>query len=137
MKKSILPLAAAVAGFILAACASVEYQGESLPALHSDAPVKFYLASELEKMPADIAEQLEIEGIYQGYLARQAQDIVAFKKEEALIIPEDFDYAHVGGLSNEIVERLQKERPSTIGAMTRMRGITPASINSLQPAKNL
>ena len=54
MKKSILPLAAAVAGFILAACASVEYQGESLPALHSDAPVKFYLASELEKMPGVI-----------------------------------------------------------------------------------
>ena len=51
MKKNFLPLTAAVAGFILAACASVEYQGESLSALHSDAPVKFYLASELEKMP--------------------------------------------------------------------------------------
>ena len=86
---------------------------------------------ELEKIPADIAEQLEIEGIYQGYLARQAQDIVAFKKEEALQIPEDFDYARVGGLSNEIVERLQQTRPATIGAMTRMRGITPASVTAI------
>ena len=86
---------------------------------------------ELAKIPADIAEQLEIEGIYQGYLARQAQDIAAFKKEEALIIPEDFDYAQVGGLSNEIVERLQADRPATIGAMTRMRGITPASVTAV------
>ena len=51
MKKRFLPLTAAVVCFILAACASVEYQGESLPALSSDAPVKFYLASELDKMP--------------------------------------------------------------------------------------
>ena len=51
MKKIFLPLAAAFAGFVLAACASVEYEGESLPALSSDAPVKFYLATELEKMP--------------------------------------------------------------------------------------
>lgn len=86
---------------------------------------------ELEKFSADIAEQLEIEGIYQGYLARQAQDIAAFKKEEALQIPENFDYAKVGGLSNEIVERLQRERPATIGTMTRMRGITPASVTAV------
>lgn len=51
MKKAFLPLAAAVTAFVLAACASVEYEGESLPALSSDAPVKFYLATELEKMP--------------------------------------------------------------------------------------
>ena len=51
MKKSILTLTAAAACFILAACAGVEYEGESLPALSSDAPVKFYLASDLDKMP--------------------------------------------------------------------------------------
>ncbi len=51
MKKCFLPLAAAVAGLILAACSSVDYRGESLPALRSDVPVKFYLATELEKMP--------------------------------------------------------------------------------------
>ena len=51
MKKSFLPLTFAVACFILAACSSVKYEGESLPALSSDAPVKFYLATELEKMP--------------------------------------------------------------------------------------
>ena len=51
MKKSFPALLAAVVCFILAACAEVQYQGESLPALSSDAPVKFYLASDLEKMP--------------------------------------------------------------------------------------
>lgn len=51
MKKLFLPLTAAIASFVLAACATVDYEGESLPALSSDAPVKFYLASDLEKMP--------------------------------------------------------------------------------------
>ena len=51
MKKCFLLLTAAVACFVLAACASVSYEGESLPALSSDTPVKFYLASELEKIP--------------------------------------------------------------------------------------
>ena len=51
MKKCFLPLAAVVAGLVLSACSSVEYRGESLPALSSDVPVKFYLATELEKMP--------------------------------------------------------------------------------------
>ena len=54
MKKFFPPLMAAVACFVLAACASVEYEGESLPALSSDAPVKFYLASELDKMPGAV-----------------------------------------------------------------------------------
>ena len=51
MKKCFLPLAAVVAGLVLSACSSVEYRGDSLPALSSDVPVKFYLATELEKMP--------------------------------------------------------------------------------------
>ena len=51
MKKCFLPLAAVVVGLFLTACAGVEYRGESLSALRSDAPVKFYLATELEKMP--------------------------------------------------------------------------------------
>ncbi|MBQ4472498.1 MAG: tRNA uridine-5-carboxymethylaminomethyl(34) synthesis enzyme MnmG [Alphaproteobacteria bacterium] len=86
---------------------------------------------ELKKIKPEIAEQLEIEGRYQGYLARQAQDIADFKKDEALKIPDALDYHKVGGLSNEIVERLDRERPATIGAMSRMRGITPASVTAV------
>lgn len=54
MKNRFLPLAAAVAAFVLTACATVEYRGESLPPLSSDTPVKFYLASELDKMPGAV-----------------------------------------------------------------------------------
>ena len=86
---------------------------------------------ELAKIKPEIAEQLEIEGRYQGYLARQLQDIADFKKDEALKIPDTLDYHKVGGLSNEIVERLDRERPATIGAMSRMRGITPASVTAV------
>ena len=86
---------------------------------------------DLKTIEPDLAEQLEIEGKYHGYLARQAQDIADFKKEEALKIPDNFNYKMVGGLSNEIVERLEHVQPATIGAMSRMVGITPASVTAV------
>ena len=85
----------------------------------------------LQEIPTDVAEQLEIEGRYQGYLARQQQDIEAFQKEEALKIPQDMDYNQIGGLSREIVERLEATKPASIGAMRRMTGITPASVTAV------
>jgi len=86
---------------------------------------------DLADTPADVAEQLEIEGRYHGYLARQQLDIDAFRKDEALKIPADTDFRKIGGLSNEIVERLQETRPATIGAMMRMTGITPAATTAV------
>ena len=78
-----------------------------------------------------IAEQLEIEGRYQGYLIRQRTDIDSFKKDEALKIPEDINYSLVGGLSNEIQMRLNRHRPLTVGAMSRLMGITPAAVTAV------
>jgi tRNA uridine 5-carboxymethylaminomethyl modification enzyme len=85
----------------------------------------------LKDIRKDIAEQLEIEGRYHGYLTRQKMDIDSFKKDEALKIPDDIDYSLIGGLSNEIQMRLKKHRPLTIGAMTRMMGITPAAVTAV------
>lgn len=85
----------------------------------------------LGKIRADVASQLEIEGRYSGYLSRQQQDIDAFRKDEALKIPFDLDYTKVGGLSNEIVGRLMKHKPATIGAMNRMTGMTPAAVTAV------
>lgn len=82
-------------------------------------------------VPADIAEQLEIEGRYCGYLARQMLDIEAFRKDEALKIPPETDFQKIGGLSSEIVERLKQTRPATIGALMRMTGITPAATTAI------
>ena len=85
----------------------------------------------LGKIRTDVAKQLEIEGRYSGYLARQQMDIEAFRKDEALRIPESIDYTKIGGLSAEIVGRLTKHKPATIGAMMRMTGITPASVTAV------
>ena len=86
---------------------------------------------QLGKIPQEAAQQLEIEGRYHGYLTRQQLDIEAFRKDEALRIPEKIDYSLIGGLSNEIVGRLNKTRPETIGAMMRMTGMTPAAVTAL------
>lgn len=85
----------------------------------------------LKDIRPDVAEQLEIEGRYQGYLIRQKTDIDSFKKDEALKIPDNIDYSLIGGLSNEIQMRLNKHRPLTIGAMGRMIGITPAAVTAV------
>jgi tRNA uridine 5-carboxymethylaminomethyl modification enzyme len=84
----------------------------------------------LELEPA-IQEQIEIDSVYAGYLSRQDSDITAFKKDEALKIPENFTYTDVGSLSNEIVQTLSDARPATIGAAARLPGITPTAIVSV------
>lgn len=79
----------------------------------------------------DVVEQLEIEAKYRGYLQRQESDIAAFRKDEAMKIPADVDYKKIGGLSNEVVMRLNKVRPETLGAASRISGVTPAAVTAL------
>jgi tRNA uridine 5-carboxymethylaminomethyl modification enzyme len=78
-----------------------------------------------------IAEQLEIDSRYAGYLDRQARDIVAFRRDEALLLPEGLDYAAIGGLSAEIRGKLAASRPATLGAAARISGVTPAALVAL------
>lgn len=85
----------------------------------------------LAQTRADVAEQLCIEAKYQGYLKRQEADIAAFRKDEALKIPEDIDYKKIGGLSNEVVMRFEHVRPATLGAASRISGITPAAVTAV------
>ena len=86
---------------------------------------------ELGAIPADIAEQLEIDARYAGYLERQARDIAAFRRDEALLLPENLDYAEVGSLSAEIRGKLAAARPATLGAAARISGVTPAALVAL------
>lgn len=86
---------------------------------------------ELKSLPADIIEQIEIEAQYSGYLDRQEMDILAFKKEEETSIPEGIDYDGMASLSNEVKLKLKTIRPSTIGAASRIQGVTPAAIIAL------
>ena len=83
---------------------------------------------ELRSWRADVKEQIEIEALYRGYLARQQADIEVFKKEEHVLLPEWVDYDAIGSLSNEIREKLKATRPATLGAAGRIPGMTPAAL---------
>ena len=83
---------------------------------------------ELGKLAPDAVAHLESEGRYRGYLQRQEADIRAFRKDEALALPEDLDYSTIPGLSNEMRECLSVTRPATLGAAGRLPGVTPAAL---------
>lgn len=86
---------------------------------------------ELNGFTGPVIEQLEIDAHYAGYLARQDADIVAFRRDESLRLPQDLDYQRVGGLSAELQETLSRTRPSTLGAAARIAGVTPAALTAL------
>jgi tRNA uridine 5-carboxymethylaminomethyl modification enzyme len=75
-----------------------------------------------------IAAQVEIDARYAAFLDRQDADIAAFRRDEALRLPESLDYAEVGGLSTEMREKLSRARPATLGAASRVQGVTPAAL---------
>lgn len=89
------------------------------------------MLSEFPKFRADVAEQLEIEGRYAGYVGRQAADIRAFRKDEALKLPEGLNFNTIGGLSAEARQKLALGKPATLGAAARIPGITPAALTAL------
>jgi tRNA uridine 5-carboxymethylaminomethyl modification enzyme len=86
---------------------------------------------ELETIPPHIAEQVEIDALYAGYLERQKADIAAFKRDEAIQIPRDLAYKSVGGLSNEVREKLELARPETLGQAARIEGMTPGALTAV------
>ena len=78
-----------------------------------------------------VAEQVEVQVRYAGYVDRQREEIERQRRHEATAIPADFDYASVTGLSAEVRQKLQKTRPETIGQAARISGVTPAAISLL------
>ena len=86
---------------------------------------------ELKGLGAEIAEQLEIDARYVGYLDRQEADIRAFRRDDALALSADLAYDRIGGLSTEVREKLRAARPGTLGAAARIPGMTPAALTAL------
>ncbi|HEY3696072.1 tRNA uridine-5-carboxymethylaminomethyl(34) synthesis enzyme MnmG [Phenylobacterium sp.] len=80
---------------------------------------------------APVREQLEIDASYAGYLDRQAADVAAFQRDENLQLAPDLDYAAMGGLSNEVREKLAAVRPLTLGQAARIEGVTPGALTAL------
>ncbi|HET7402942.1 MAG TPA: FAD-dependent oxidoreductase, partial [Usitatibacter sp.] len=79
----------------------------------------------------DVAEQVEVEAKYAGYIERQRDEVRRQLAQESVAIPADIDYATVHGLSREVQQRLAQGRPQTVGQASRMQGITPAAISLL------
>ena len=79
----------------------------------------------------EVREQIEIDAAYAGYLDRQQADVDAFRRDEALRLPADLDYGAVGGLSNEIRDKLTTVRPLTLGQAARIEGVTPGALTAL------
>jgi tRNA uridine 5-carboxymethylaminomethyl modification enzyme len=86
---------------------------------------------QLKAISTPVAEQLEIDARYAGYLERQARDIAAFRRDEALMLPQTLDFDTVGGLSAEVRSKLSAVRPATLGAASRISGMTPAALVAL------
>jgi len=86
---------------------------------------------EMAEMAPDVAEQVEIDAQYAGYLDRQEADILAFRKDEGLSLPDDIDYDAIPGLSNEVRNKLNATRPATLGQAARIEGLTPAALTIL------
>jgi tRNA uridine 5-carboxymethylaminomethyl modification enzyme len=86
---------------------------------------------QLAALSPSVAEQLEIDALYAGYLDRQARDIADFRRDESLLLPDELDYAAVGGLSVEVRGKLTATRPATLGAASRISGVTPAALVAL------
>jgi len=86
---------------------------------------------ELSDIDPAIAAQLEIEALYSGYIERQAGDVEALRRDEALQIPDGIDYTAIGGLSNEVRQKLETIRPATLGQASRIEGVTPGALTAL------
>lgn len=83
---------------------------------------------ELSGMDPAILEQVEIDAQYESYIQRQNADIQAFRKDEALQIPDNIDYSTIGSLSAEMRLKLSAHKPETLGAASRIPGVTPAAL---------
>ncbi len=89
------------------------------------------IEEELSKYNQQIYEQVEIDAKYAGYLKREYEDIAVFKRDENLKIRDDINYAEIGGLSTEMVQRFTTVRPKTIGEAMRITGVTPAAVTAI------
>ena len=79
----------------------------------------------------EVAEQVEIQARYAGYISRQREEVARARRQEETALPEGFDFAAVAGLSNEVRQKLSQVRPATLGQAARIPGVTPAAISLL------
>ena len=86
------------------------------------------MAPELADIPTEIREQLKRDALYATYVERQNRDIASLRKDEADVIPSDFVYSGIPGLSTELQLKLNRTRPATLGHAARIDGMTPSAL---------
>ncbi|MGD2187347.1 MAG: tRNA uridine-5-carboxymethylaminomethyl(34) synthesis enzyme MnmG [Desulfobacterales bacterium] len=92
------------------------------------------LAKSSEIVPREVGRQVEIEIKYEGYIQKQLNEIEKFKNLERMQIPEGFDFSRIHGLSNELKEKLSSTKPTTLGQLSRIDGMTPSAMSVLMVA---
>ncbi len=128
---TLTPSAAAKAGLPVKADGQRRNLVELLayPTIDFDALAKIW--PQIATWSPAVREQIEIDASYAGYLDRQAADAEAFRRDEDLRLPSGLDYAAIGGLSNEVREKLAAVRPLTLGQAARIEGVTPGALTAL------
>jgi tRNA uridine 5-carboxymethylaminomethyl modification enzyme len=91
----------------------------------------FHFDRSLKSFPESIQEQVEIQVKYDGYIKRQMEQIERFRRLEDVSFPEEFDFSSVIGLTTEVMEKLKKIKPHSLGQASRISGVTPAAISIL------
>jgi len=84
-----------------------------------------------ERLPAQVALQMEVAAKYEGYIERQSEEVARQQRSESTRVPAELDYTRVPGLSTEVRQRLSEVRPHTLGQAGRIPGVTPAAISIL------
>ena len=92
---------------------------------------KLHIAAELPDIDPTIGEQIEIGIKYAGYIDRQKEDVERLKRNDSTVIPVDFNYQGIHGLSNEATAKLEDIRPGNLGMASRIQGVTPAALSLL------
>ena len=92
---------------------------------------KLHQVAELPDIDPTVGEQIEIDIKYAGYIDRQKDDVDRLKRNEATVIPADFNYQAIHGLSNEATAKLEQIRPISLGMASRIQGVTPAALSLL------
>ena len=86
---------------------------------------------QIAHFPASVRQSVEIGAKFDGYIARENARIAAFVELESKRIPDDFDFAKVHGLTTEVLQKLEKYRPHSLGEAQRIPGVTPAAVNAI------
>ncbi len=127
LKSHISPNKAEIYGIKIAKDGILRSLNEILTQKGVDMPKIREIWSDIPYYDNEIDEQIEINAHYRGYLKKQKADILAFKRDENLIIPEKIDYNKLSGLSNEVKAKFKAIKPKTLGQALRIDGITPAA----------